>query len=351
MRRMVSLVMAGMAVAAVAAGGVSRPSAAADVQQERFEARHEALVKGIPAGAKKARIWLVVPREDAAQRVGEIRLSGPAGGRVVRGGTYDNRYAYFEVENPGPEVRVAAEFSVRRREVVTHPRPEVVRPLTEDERRAFRMELEPNKYVPTGGKFEELAKQIVGDEKNPVLQARKLYDWVLEYVEYWVKDPATKKASPNGESEYCLSSRTGNCTDFHSLYASLSRSLGIPTRLVYGSFFQGENTPIPNKASLEGKDTDASYHCWIEFYTKGNGWTPLDVALADLLPAQEQQDRYFGFLDARRVTWSYGRDLTLAPKQDAGPVNAMHKVYVEIDGKPHTAWDRKFTYRAGAPAQ
>jgi transglutaminase-like putative cysteine protease len=189
----------------------------------------------------------------------------------------------------------------------------------------------------------------VGEERNPVVQARKLYDWVLETVEYWVKDPQRLKASANGESEYCLTTKTGNCTDFHSLYTSLARSLNIPTRLVYGSFFQGENTPVPNKASLEGKDTDASYHCWVEFYANGLGWVPLDVALADLLPTQEQQAWYFGNLDARRVTWSYGRDLTLAPRQDAGPVNAMHKVYVEIDGKPHTAWDRKFTYTGAAP--
>ena len=105
-------------------------------------------------------------------------------------------------------------------------------------------------------------------------------------------------------------------------------------------------TPLPNKASLDGKDTDASYHCWVEVYARGNGWIPLDVALADLLPSPSQQDWYFGNLEARRVTWSYGRDLTLAPKQDAGPVNAMHKVYVEIDGKPHSAWDRKLTYKS-----
>ena len=55
---------------------------------------------------------------------------------------------------------------------------------------------------------------------------------------------------------------------------------------------------------------------------------------------------FFCFLDARRVTWSYGRDLTLSPKQAAGPVNAMHKVYVEVDGKPFTGWERKFTYRS-----
>jgi transglutaminase-like putative cysteine protease len=318
--------------------------AAADGRTASFQAKHEAVIKEIPAGAKKARIWLVVPREEAAQKIGEIRLSGPGGGRVERGGTYNNRYAYFEVENPGSTLTVSAEFAVERREVNKSVNPLAVRPLTAAERSRFARELEANRYVPVNEKYAALARQAVGDERNTVRQAKKIYDWVLDYVEYWVKDPKTLKASPNGESEYCLATKTGNCTDFHSLYASLTRSIGIPTRIIYGSFFQGENAPIPDKASLEGKDTDASYHCWIEFYAGGVGWVPLDVALADLLPTKERQDWYFGNLENRRVTWTYGRDLTLAPKQDAGPVNAMHKVYVEIDGKPHTAWDRKLTY-------
>jgi transglutaminase-like putative cysteine protease len=310
----------------------------------RFQAHHEATIRDIPAGAKKARIWLVVPREDPAQRTGEIKLTGPGKSAVEKGGTYDNRFAYFEVENPGPMLKVAADFTVERREVRVNVDPQAARPLQERDRARFQEELKANQYVPVNEKYEKLAREAVGAEQNPVLQARKIYDWVLGYVEYWVKDPQRLKASANGESDYCLTTKTGNCTDFHSLYASLTRAIGIPTRLVYGSFFQGENTPIPNKASLDGKDTDASYHCWIEFYARGVGWVPLDVALADLLPSPAEQQWYFGNLDARRVTWSYGRDLILAPKQDAGPVNAMHKVYVEIDGKPHTAWDRKFTY-------
>jgi transglutaminase-like putative cysteine protease len=333
-------VLAGLALAAAPGAG------AADADSGRYQAHHEAVIRDIPPGAKKARIWLVVPREDAAQKVGEIRLSGPGEPRVERGGTYNNRYAYFEVENPAGPIKVSADFPVERREVKTFINVASVRALTDAERSRLLPELQANRYVPVNGKYAQLARQAVGAERNTVLQAKKLYDWVLDYVEYWVKDPKTLKASPNGESEYCLTSKTGNCTDFHSLYASLSRSIGIPTRIVYGSFFQGENTPIPNKATLEGKDADASYHCWIEFYAGGIGWVPLDVALADLLPTKEQQDWYFGNLENRRVTWTYGRDLTLAPKQDAGPVNAMHKVYVEIDGKPHAAWDRKFTYTA-----
>ena len=56
-------------------------------------------------------------------------------------------------------------------------------------------------------------------------------------------------------------------------------------------------------------------------------------------------DYYFGNLDERRVVWSVGRDLTMAPAQEAGPVNALPKMYVEVDGKVYNDWSRKFTYK------
>jgi hypothetical protein len=56
-------------------------------------------------------------------------------------------------------------------------------------------------------------------------------------------------------------------------------------------------------------------------------------------------DYYFGNLDERRVAWSTGRDLMLQPPQEAGPVNAMAKMYVEADGRPHPDWTRQLTYR------
>jgi hypothetical protein len=35
----------------------------------------------------------------------------------------------------------------------------------------------------------------------------------------------------------------------------------------------------------------------------------------------------------------------MAPAQDAGPVNALPKMYVEVDGKVYNDWLRKFTYK------
>jgi hypothetical protein len=47
------------------------------------------------------------------------------------------------------------------------------------------------------------------------------------------------------------------------------------------------------------------------------------------------------------VVWSRGRDLDLGPKQDGGPVNALAKAYVEVDGQvgaEKTVWTRKLTF-------
>jgi hypothetical protein len=163
-----------------------------------------------------------------------------------------------------------------------------------------------------------------------------------------------------GSSEYCLRTKTGNCTDFHSLFASLAISSGIPTRMVYGSLL---------KPTLNGMEVDASYHCWIQFFAPRLGWLPLDASLANVyaeeIPLTDKNKKlvelttstgyhgadkdkveyYFGNLDERRVVWSTGRDLTMQPPQDDGPVNSLPKMYVEVDGKQFTDWTRTFTYK------
>ena len=42
---------------------------------------------------------------------------------------------------------------------------------------------------------------------------------------------------------------------------------------------------------------------------------------------------------------SIGRDLILQPPQESGPVNALTKAHVEVDGKAHADWTREFSYR------
>lgn len=341
----------------------SAVAVAQPLRQASFELRNEIKVK-VPEGAQRLRVWVALPQDnDPSQQVRDLKIEAPYAYRIERD-SEGSRVLYLEAANPkDKELTIVETFGLTRREIRDQVDASKARPLTDADRARFAKYLEANKHVVIDSEIRKLADEIVGNETNPVLAARKLYDWVLENVEYWVKDPKNKKASPVGSTSYCLTFRTGNCTDFESLWASLARARGIPTQIVYGSFL---------KPDLRAQDQDQSYHCWAEFYAPGLGWVHHDVAVADLyhgdFPVNADNERllrltvadgvfgndpakvnyYFGNLDERRVVWSRNRDLTLTPRQDGEPVNALPKAYVEVDGKVHpegTGWTRKLTYR------
>jgi len=340
-------------------------SCAAPGPSLEFEARNDFKVT-VPNGAKEVRAWFALPDDrDPMQDVHGLRIEtiGPEGMTAQAKETRDatgNRFLYVEGRGGnGGVLEVRTSFGLTRYEELHSVDPAATRPLTAAELAANGQYLRSNVNVQLTPDIAAAARAVVGEEKNPVRQARLLYDAVLDRVTYWVKFPDTMKASPVGSAAYAMEKRCGNCTDFHSLYAAMGRSVGLPIRMVYGSFFKGP---------LNGADEDQSYHCWIEFWAPEMGWIPLDVAVADVFvddfelneanarkveltvadgyhgPDPEMVEYYFGNLDARRVTWNRGRDLVLVPASASGPVNALPKGHVEIDGQVHTDWTRKLTF-------
>ena len=310
---------------ALAADGAK--DSAAPLRQATFDMRNEVKAK-IPDGTQRLRMWMALPQEEDAQQVSDMRIEAPYPWRIGRDSEGSQVLVLETQIPPQKEFSVATTFTVTRWEIRHSVDPSKTRPISDVDRARFAKYLEANRYVVIDDEIRRLADQIVGNETNPVLAARKLYDWVLANVDYWVKDPEHKKASPVGSTTYCLTFRTGNCTDFESLWTSLARAKGIPTQIVYGSFLKPE---------LRARDEDQSYHCWAMFYAPGLGWVPHDVAVADLYkadipitPANARLVRlttpdgtfgndpakvnyFFGNLDERRVVWSHNRDLTMDP--------------------------------------
>jgi transglutaminase-like putative cysteine protease len=324
-----------------------------------FQAENAFVVK-VPAGADKIRIWFAVPQQTGAAQVSDFSVDAPYPVQYDRD-SWGNKVGYIEVDKPsGQDIDITEHFKLNTTETLNTLDPSKTRPLTDAERNALQHYLLPSSYVVINPQIKALAAQITGGETNPILAARKLYDWTLQHVTYWVEYPDRMKASEVGSTNFCLATKSGNCTDFHSLFSSLAMADGIPTRIVYGSLL----TP-----TLDGVPVDASYHCWIEFYAPHYGWVPLDVALADIygkeFPLTDKNhvlverttatgyhgldkskiDYYFGNLDDRRFTWSTGRDLMMQPPQDDGPVNSLPMAYVEVDGKTYAGWTRKLTYK------
>ena len=102
----------------------------------------------------------------------------------------------------------------------------------------------------------------------------------------------------NGNATYACDIGVGNCTDYHSYFMSLSRTMGVPAR-----FHMGFSIPSGVSGSIGG------YHCWGDYYIDGEGWYPIDISEADKAP--KKADYFFGKVNSNRVEFSTGRDLEL----------------------------------------
>ena len=337
----------------------------------------------IPAGSRQVRIWLPLPQADAGSPYSTVRDSKVTNLRIVsehphtfQTDSEGNRILYVELTNPAvARFELAYTFDLERTESYAGVlKDDRVQPYSAADRDAHARHLQATPLIIADSpRVKAIGAKIAGDDANPARKLRRIYEWMLTNVDYWVKDPTSHAASPTGDAEWCLDTGAGNCSDFHATFASLARSQGLATRQTYGGLL---------KADLNGQDVNAGYHCWSETYLPGLGWVPTDVAVADLWHADNLDvsvldeaartrlrrtagsnyvpghnaravEYYFGNMDERRVLWSFGRDIVLSPRQAGPPVNNMLRGYFEIDGKvvPEWSWadstlQRQFTYEA-----
>jgi transglutaminase-like putative cysteine protease len=310
---------------AVNSASEDKPSAkAAPTKTRTFTFTYSATVTGLEPG-KSARIWIPVPPSNEDQEVKMESKELPGMEQLSAEPKYGNQVLYVEgkADNQGT-ISLAVTYRVQRREV----RGDFQRqPTLGDMSESF---LKPDAHVPVGGKSMELirGKELPKDELET---ARVLYDVVNRHMRYSKEGTGWGR----GDSDWACDSGYGNCTDFHSMFISLSRAQKIPAKFEIGF-------PLPEK---RGEGEVAGYHCWAKFKPKGKDWIPVDISEANKNP--KMRDYYFGNLTEDRVAFSLGRDIDLVPKQDAEPLNFFVYPYVEVDGKPFPAdkIKRKFTYK------
>jgi transglutaminase-like putative cysteine protease len=319
------LLLAGTAL--VAAAALRHEARAAESASRSFGFNYEIVLKDVPALTKVARVWIPLAVSDEHQKVELVTVLSPVASKRMKDPEYGNELLFSEVYDPSSRVaRFVLVFHATRTEFSGKPTgvsTAGVRPAL------FERFLKPDRLVPTGGKFKELSDQITQGKTNVSEKARAIYDYVLTTM----KPDSTGEGPGRGDAAWALESKRGNCADFHSVFISLARAAGIPARFVVGF-------SIPEEQNGE----IAGYHCWAEFYVEGTGWIPVDISEASKAPAKK--DYYFGSLDANRIQFTTGRDLTLEPRQEGPALNYFVYPYVEVDGKPFDGKiERKFSYR------
>jgi hypothetical protein len=122
--------------------------------------------------------------------------------------------------------------------------------------------------------IQALAKEAVGNEKNPVVAAHKIENFVRIYIDK--KDLNVGFAS----AQETARSREGDCTEHAVLCAAIARAAGLPSRCVVGFGY----IPPGVEADALTNEVDSEtgifgFHMWAEAWIGPDQWVPMDAAL------------------------------------------------------------------------
>jgi len=271
----------------------------------------------LPDITGEARVWIPLAKTDAFQAVTVEETNIPVKWEKVQDRDYRNEICvlYPKPEDSGKTVELR--YRVVRKEKAAYP-------ANNGEAARY---LRPEKLVPTDETFRTLAERATTGKTDDLDRAKALYDHVMGRMRY----DKSGTGWGRGDAKYACDIRTGNCTDFHSYFIALARSIGIPARFAIGATIPADK----NEGTIEG------YHCWAEFLADGR-WIPVDISEAWKNP--KLADYYFGHNPANRFELTKGRDLMVDPEPASGPINFLAYPLLEMNGeviKPETT----FTFR------
>ncbi len=273
--------------------------------KDRFTFTYEIQLPEISGSAK---MWVPIAQSDRFQTIEIISLQAPGKQEIIKEGEYGNTIWYLQLLPEHSSQKITMNYRVEREEKSAYPEQDT----------DLQKYLKSASLMPVGDRFSTIANQVIREKQadSPLTKARALYDYIIDNMRY-----AKEGIYGTGDANYACDSKSGNCTEFHSFFISLSRSAGIPARFAVGAAIPSER----NEGGVDG------YHCWAEFYAEGKWW-PVDISEGNKYTPLATY--YFGHHPANRIEFSRGRDLAPDPTPVSGPINFLAYPVLEIEGEP-----------------
>lgn len=202
----------------------------------------------------------------------------------------------------------------------------------------LRRNLQASQLIPNDGLAFQLGERILGRIKDPVAQAKAIYDWVVDNTTY---DPSLPGCGTGDVRKQLISGQYGGkSADINGLFVSICRAIGIPARCVYG--LRTGSSRLFRSLGISGDDATRGQHVRAEFYIPGYGWVPVDPSDVRRVIAMEiMSDRdsklislrkiLFGVWEMNWIAFNLGTDITLPGKNSAIPF-LLHP-QLEISGR------------------
>ena len=280
--------------------------------------------------AQVIEVWIPVPINSDRQTVQLISVSDPSG-RFTTEGKYGNSMFYRKYNRQEEKLATTITIVFNYKVVLLEREVKQAKELTPlpkvqpDE--SLLVYLSDNRLIPLAGSVTTLSKSMLLPDE-PILAARLVYDRLINTMTYNHNAPG----AGFGDAVLACDSKTGDCSDYHSVFIGVCRAAGIPADHVFG-------IPLRN---TQPNHSINYWHCWAQFWVKDAGWITIDASEADKHP--ELKEYLFGTLSNDYLVVSHGRDVLLEPKQKGDAINIFADPYVELDGKPTftSRWEAVF---------
>ncbi|MCK4857043.1 MAG: transglutaminase domain-containing protein, partial [candidate division Zixibacteria bacterium] len=135
--------------------------------------------------------------------------------------------------------------------------------------------------------IQEAVKKAVADETNAYWIGRKIYNYVIEHMEY-------ELAGGWNIAPTVLDRGNGSCSEYAFVYIAMCRAAGLPARYVGSVVVRGDDA-----------SWDAVFHRWVEIYLPNFGWLPVDPSGGDSKWPSRRADS-FGYLNNRYLITTVG---------------------------------------------
>ena len=270
------------------------------------------------------KLWIPVPREWNSQKQVEIVSVLPRPDSKYADEEYGNKFFFWDFGNYsnnslyGVRVRVriiayGIKTSIDSSNVLPYE-------LNEED---FGIYLRSTRTINISPEIKVFAKETILEEKNPYLQAKRIYNFVREKVHYKILDHKIGRGTtcllefPVKDNDTNEVYYEGCCSQMSALFIAMCRSIGIPARSVFGFIgppvykkeeelkkpvFEFESEFSPDGFAGAQHHGVMGPHMWAEFYLQDIGWVPADPNAG-----------LFGELFGMKVIMGKGRDILLGP--------------------------------------